>query len=319
MILLSIRDIVVNFATKYGLDTWDYFTLLTFIISLIALVVASKTLRSQKRTQKNTTPLMSSEIQEELLMEILSYAYRNIIQIYSLCILLLRNDFKDVPEESLIRGLSLPIDYIHEELFYSDGNKFYRINSLKNQIENYNLYVASVSDHLYENGLSYENINRMYGLLNTTCAELMATIEFIYDNEIFNNPKFQYKKRCKKRRKDGRNVRVYLSISKHYKNQGRDYKIRQLIRRYYMDVFPYYKLEAFPFATYIKESEIYSNEDSISQFAFQDDESRNDYYLWTNRLIEECISSDRIVFINKKVKNIKKRCKITDSRKKTKT
>ena len=300
----SSSDIVKHFAERWGFNIWDWsavlIALFSFLLAICSFWVALKTLRSQKQTQKNTTPIMSLSIQESLLMETIAYAYQTIIQMYALSVLLSRKKHKLIPEESVIQGFCLPIDYIHEELFYEDENKFGRIHYLKNSIEGYNRYIKSVSTHVYEYGLNAQKVERMYGMLNETCHDIIYTIQYLYDNELFNNSKFKYIKR--------RNKRVNLTITVSKGNQGRDYKVRQIVRRYYDAIFPYQKLKNFEFGSYIDQTELYSIADSISQFAFNDD-NINDYFIWTNRLIEECIASNTIIFIDRPVKQRKKRDK----------
>lgn len=291
---------VVDIAEKYGLSTWDWvaliITILSLLIALLSLVIATKTLSSQKQTQKNTTPIMSLTIQETLLMEVIVYAYNTMVKIYSLHVLMSRKNYRLYPEESLLQSFCLPIDYIHEELFYTDENKFGKIHQLKNVMEDYNRYVKSLSGHLYERGLESNEIERMYALLNNACSDTIATIQYIYDNEIFNNPKFSYKNRRKRR------VNLTITVSKG--NNGRDYKVRQLIRRHYDSVLPYHILKDFPFGTNINQSEVYKIVDAISQFAFTE-ENINDYYVWTNRLIEYYIASNQIVFVSIQTKQTK--------------
>ena len=172
---------VVEFAEKYGLSTWDWvaliITILSFLIAVLSLIIATKTLSSQKQTQKNTTPIMSLAIQETLLMEVIVNAYNTIVELYSLHILMSRNGYKLYPEESLLQSFCLPSDYIHEELFYSDENKYGRIHQLKSVMENYNRYVKSIANHLYERGLEGNEVERMFALLNNTCSDTISTIQ----------------------------------------------------------------------------------------------------------------------------------------------
>lgn len=73
----DIANTLVEIASELGLDKWDWFAIIissvSLIIALVSVTIAVKTLSSQRKTEKNTQPIMNIEIQEFLLGQKLLY------------------------------------------------------------------------------------------------------------------------------------------------------------------------------------------------------------------------------------------------------
>lgn len=130
MILLSIRDLVEEFAQRYGLNTWDWITLsitmATFFTSFVALIVAYKTLKSQQKTEANTTPDLNVEIQLSLFGSFMNKYLLSIYSFLTFNFALVKTDFETKPTSPFWSKFINPNDYLFERVFYSDAANFTR-------------------------------------------------------------------------------------------------------------------------------------------------------------------------------------------------
>lgn len=142
MILLSIRDIIEQIAQKYGLDTWDWIalsiTLTTLVVSSVSLVVACKTLKSQKQTEKNTYPDINPNIQLSLVQPFISGFLSSAYHLFALYYILNKTNFKTRPSHQIWNLFVNPKDYLFERVFYSDINNFQRFKSFIGYCEDFN-------------------------------------------------------------------------------------------------------------------------------------------------------------------------------------
>lgn len=148
MILLSIRNLVEDFAQRYGLNTWDWITfaitLTTLVVSSCALGVARKTLKSQKKTEKNTKPIMNTEIQLSLMGNILLELLDAYLFLFALAFFLEKKTYKAKPSPHFWNRTHLSLDSINVSLFYNDNDKFIAFNNLKVLLEEFNYNLTSL-------------------------------------------------------------------------------------------------------------------------------------------------------------------------------
>ncbi len=187
----SIKD----FAELYSLDIWDWFAAIIAVSSLIiaisSLVIACKTLKSQKETQKNTAPIITINIQEMLWISLLQKIHNNIRELVALQLLLKKNKYKVKPHESFIKSFCVPVnDFVHEELFYNNELFFSHVHKLKEELFNFNNYFLSIANHLDNNIISSETIERMKIYIDN----LGSTALNFYLRIFLNNDKSQLDK-----------------------------------------------------------------------------------------------------------------------------
>lgn len=143
---------VIDFAEKYGLSTWDWVALiitsLSLIIAIISVVIATKTLRSQKETQKNTQPIMNITNQEFLIGQKLLCILDSYIYLFSLQFFLTENDYKVKPSSHFWQLTTIPLDDMNEGLFYNDNSKFIAFNWLKTVMKDFNTNISGLRDIL---------------------------------------------------------------------------------------------------------------------------------------------------------------------------
>lgn len=121
-----------DYAIEHGLDKWDHYyfflslflAIMTLTISSIALVVSCKTLKSQKITQKNTTPDINTSIQLKLCQKYFYVFFDTISDILALNYALIKTDFNTKPSPHYWSKFINPIDYLFEKVFYSEIKKF---------------------------------------------------------------------------------------------------------------------------------------------------------------------------------------------------
>jgi len=177
---------IIEFATKVGLSTWDWFAV---ICSIAALVVAYCTLRSQRQTERNTTPTVTMGIQEMLWIFLIKQFFYKIQYLHILQVYLQRCNYTKKPEESFIQSFCIaPDNYLHEELFYNqDYEKYFGIvHWIKKHLNDYNMYLEAIARHLEQKNIKPENIERIFDLLDELCYSSMKHYEGIFNGNIEN-------------------------------------------------------------------------------------------------------------------------------------
>ncbi len=172
------------------IENWDW---AAFAIAAFALYIAIRTLKSQKATQENTTRIMTMNIQKMLFVILIKQYYYKIQYLHVLRIKLQKCNYKKKPEESFIQSLCIiPENYIHEELFYENEDNYGDIHWLKKHIMEYNLYVNSVANQLYQKNINPENLDRMLEHIDGLCRwtlRMYQTIFNISKEELYNHLK----------------------------------------------------------------------------------------------------------------------------------
>lgn len=181
-------ELIIEFAKSWGLNIWDWVAVLiafsSFIIAMCSFNVARETLRSQKATQKNTTPLIKMDTQKMLWLFLIKQFYYKIQYLQVLKILLEKCKYTKKPEESFIQSLCiLPERFLHEELFYSDKYKKYfgNVHWITKHILDYNLYVNSLANNLNHKNIKPENFDRLFSFIDALCKSLLKYYSIIFD------------------------------------------------------------------------------------------------------------------------------------------
>lgn len=151
---------IENFAKFFYLDHWDWFALTIAIFSLcvayLSFRIASRTLESQRKTERNTSPLFTKENQ----LETLEYIAKSIVSSYILAkaLSLSLKQIKDntLVSELLIPDLKIQSEEIHLELFYgcdvkshiSNASIYSVLSNLKDTIKLFNEKCDIIGKHL---------------------------------------------------------------------------------------------------------------------------------------------------------------------------
>lgn len=153
MLLISIRDIALDLAKRYGLDIWDWvaisITSATLIISFISLFIACRTLKSQRKTEKNTNPDITDNTQLKLLFQIYKSALNAYSFLFALHFQLEKAQYMVKPSNHIWNYIRMPLEYLHEELFYGNEDKlryFQIFSNVCQQIQNDFTYLREAFD-----------------------------------------------------------------------------------------------------------------------------------------------------------------------------
>jgi len=148
MVLLDLfPDKIKTLADNFGFSSWDWAAVLISLFSLIfgmaSLLVAIRTLKSQRRTEGNTTPILNFHIQLFLVNKKLKEAYESYVNLLVLQIALeainVRGEnYRVKPTSQFWDIIKLDEKELHEHLFYDDFTKYYHFHTLVNFIHLYN-------------------------------------------------------------------------------------------------------------------------------------------------------------------------------------
>lgn len=161
-----ITRLIYNFAKQYKLDTWDWVAVTiafcSFCIAVTALIIAVKTLKSQRQTEKNTMPIITLQIQEFLLKEFVFKLLDGQIRVGALWHLLSAKHYSFYPSEQLLEKVKIPMDIFHIELFYNNAVYYHCLNGLVDITSEYNTNISVLNNHLKNPSISNDIINQEF-------------------------------------------------------------------------------------------------------------------------------------------------------------
>lgn len=181
-----------EFAVEHGLNVWDWVAVTvssaSMLIAIISLLVAFFTLRSQKQTEKNTMPIINTDIQEFLLQEFIFKLIDGQIRIGALWHLLNEKQFKYYPSEHILDQLIVETDTIHTELFYKDTKKYRCLQGLLNTTVVYNKYISVLNSHLSNNNINndflYQEFKNILNQNERLAVNWRKVMSYIYGYDI---------------------------------------------------------------------------------------------------------------------------------------
>ena len=188
MKLLNIfPDSVKNFAESFGLSSWDWsailISILSFALAIWSLCVARRTLKSQRKTEKNTTPAINRDVQLFLLNNKIKEAYESFIHLLLLKVSLegVNVDginYKVKPTSQFWNVVRLNVDELHEHLFYNNVEQFSNFHTLVDFIKFYNEDIK-----VLEEFVNNPNINASYkrAILKKSIENLFPIIQLWYN------------------------------------------------------------------------------------------------------------------------------------------
>jgi len=140
------------FADKLKLHEWDWLAIIIALsalgIAIISMIIAKNTLRSQKQTEINTTPLINKSIQEYLLNDLLIRLFDGYTKICVLEYLLKKKNFDYYPSEDILDDIILDDSSIHLEVFYNDKNNYTILRGFHDMVVTYNNHIKLINKHL---------------------------------------------------------------------------------------------------------------------------------------------------------------------------
>lgn len=196
-----IKQLIDDLANQYSLDKWDWVAVsiafCSFCIAVTALVVAVKTLKSQRQTEKNTMPIITLQIQEFLLKEFVFKLLDGQIRVGALWHLLSAKNYSFYPSEQLLEKVKIPMDIFHIELFYNNADLYHCLNGLVDMTSEYNTNIGVLNNHLKNPSISSDIINQEFDTIvrqNEKIADTwkkVMTIVYGYNNHqlssVFDN------------------------------------------------------------------------------------------------------------------------------------
>ena len=116
-------------------------------IAIASMMFAKKTLKSQRQTEVNTTPIIQPSIQILLLKEILVKVFDGYMRLLSLKQLYDNNEYRSYVSEEKMTDLKIDNSNIHVELYYNDEMKYRCLQGLSNLIKEFNARIDVCIDH----------------------------------------------------------------------------------------------------------------------------------------------------------------------------
>lgn len=149
---------IEDFAQSWHLTTWDWLAfivaILSFFVAGISLIIATRTLRSQKKTEENTTPIMSKQVQEFLFDGFFIDLFDSYLHLNALSNLLEEVRYGAYPSSDIVVDSVLPIYDIHCELYYDDQDSYQVLQGLWKMAEKYNRRLISYGKDLCNPSIS---------------------------------------------------------------------------------------------------------------------------------------------------------------------
>lgn len=145
-------DYIRHIADELALSYWDWsaiiLSLVSLLIAILSFLVARRTLISQKRTEKNTSPIINKKVQLFLLNNSLRELYESLISITALYAALEHTSYKIFPSRQFWHLVYIDTSNLHEELFYGDDTKFQAIYYLKTSLNKFNSDVLDLDNDI---------------------------------------------------------------------------------------------------------------------------------------------------------------------------
>ena len=154
---------IKEFAEYLSLTVWDWVAVFVALCSLgvacASLVIAKRTLSSQRQTEKNTLPVININTQEVLLNKLLFDLLDTATSVKSMQ-LFFQDGNKLNCANRFIQGLTVDNSLIHLELYFNNPKMYLEMNRMDKAIKDFNLLLLSLNEVLAE----YEKNNDIHFL-----------------------------------------------------------------------------------------------------------------------------------------------------------
>lgn len=161
----------------------------TEIISLVTLVVALLTLRSQKHTERNTMPIINKGVQELLFEDLIIRLLDAQIRIAAGWNVCAKKGYDSYFSERYLNVIRIPLELIHVELFYNDRDNYRTVKGLYDNVREYNEHIDVLEEHMKKKDIDKSLIHKEFMILtkkNDNIAQIwgkVMTIIYKYNNE----------------------------------------------------------------------------------------------------------------------------------------
>ena len=126
----------------------DLMQIVSFSVSLLSLCVAVGTFISQRKTEKNTKPLMTQKTHEFLLKMQQLRILDSYIKLTAIKRILVEHEFMMYPSDAIMVSTKIPLDTIHAEMFYNTPKVYQNLRGLYEKTEQYNIFTDDLINHL---------------------------------------------------------------------------------------------------------------------------------------------------------------------------
>ena len=176
-------EFIKEIATRFYLKDWDWIAVsiafFSLIVAFISIMIAMRTLKSQRQTEKNTMPIINMKIQEFLLNELFLKLFDGQLMITALWYLLNDKKYELYPSEQILEKIKMPVTHIHSELFYKNYKSYRTIAGLVDMVNEYNIAITTLNNHLHDNAINKEILYREFSNLthiNDRIANILSKI-----------------------------------------------------------------------------------------------------------------------------------------------
>lgn len=165
------KEILRYYVEDWGISIWDWITasvtICSFVVAVCAFIIARKTLKSQKQTEKNTMPVINMEIQEFLFGGLVLKLLDAHVKLAALWYLLNEKEFSYYPSEHILEKLKIDKNLIHVELFYDNFDNYTVVEGFVDMLNSYNINITILNEHLKSPKISNEMLyNEFYSLIH---------------------------------------------------------------------------------------------------------------------------------------------------------
>lgn len=146
-------------------NIWDFIAIViafcSFCVALRSYFIAKKTLKSQRQTEINTTPLMNKDVQSFLMKENLFQLYDAYINLNALKNVLDECDYGSFPYRGIQQDLEINSDFIHLEIFFTQVTTYHAFKGFTDLIRNYNSGINCFFDSIRNKELTKDYYSKM--------------------------------------------------------------------------------------------------------------------------------------------------------------
>lgn len=184
---------IERIAELLHVSEWDWIAIIIALISLgiaiASMIFAKRTLKSQRQTEINTTPIIKSSIQEFLLKEILVKVFDGYMRLTSLKYLYNKEKYKSYVSEEKLMDLKIDTNNIHVELFFSDEVKYRCMQGLLDITKAFNSRIDVCISHFKDSQINASLLENEVTRLINKSANIVSTwnmvMSLVYDYNDF--------------------------------------------------------------------------------------------------------------------------------------
>ena len=181
------------------IENWDWIAFLVAVVSLCvairSFIVARGTLTSQKKTEENTKPIMTKDVQKLLMDLNFLHIFDAYINLNALKHSLEKVNYSKCPYRGIIEDLWINSDFIHLEVFYKkeDIDNFHAINGFFRMINKYNSNINHFFHSIQNKELEEDRYNEiLIDCINDVNKiarfwKIIMEVCYGYDNNILHN------------------------------------------------------------------------------------------------------------------------------------